>query len=295
MNDWSGLETELSRLAGIPFAIREVAPLGGGCISRAYRVVADGCRYFAKVNDAHSLAMFEAEARALTELGRAPRIRVPGVVWCGLCDGRAVLVLEYLDLKPLDPVAASRLGEGLAEMHQLTRETFGWDIDNFIGATPQDNCPDEEWIAFFRERRLRPQFELAAANGYQGELGERGERLMEALDVILEGHSPGASLLHGDLWGGNAAADCDGAPVLFDPAAYHGDRETDIAMTELFGGFGSAFREAYESVWPLDPGYSTRRVLYNLYHVLNHLNLFGGAYLHQARRDIDRLLAETRP
>ena len=148
-----------------------------------------------------------------------------------------------------------------------------------------------DWIEFFAQYRLGFQLDLAERSGYGGRWLEQGRRLCSRLADFFDGYRPRPSLLHGDLWGGNWAADAAGEPVIFDPASYFGDREADLAMTQLFGGFGRAFYDAYTSAWPLDPGAGTRRDLYNLYHVLNHLNLFGGGYRAQAERMIGRLLA----
>ena len=291
---WSELAAAIGKATGRHFAVRSANTVGGGCIHAAM-VVSDGeRRYFVKRNRIECQAMFEAEARGLDALGRAGGARVPAVLHCGVCDDNAVLVLECIDMHSLAGGAARRLGEALAVQHAVTGRRFGLDTDNFIGATPQSNAPADDWATFFRDRRLRPQLDMAAARGHGGVLQARGRRLLEEVGGLLAGHDPVPSLLHGDLWGGNAAADADGRPVLFDPAVYHGDREADLAMTELFGGFGTAFRAAYEAAWPLPAGYPTRRTLYNLYHVLNHLNLFGAGYLESARQDIDRLLAETR-
>src|SRR5262249_29793225 len=153
---------------------------------------------------------------------------------------------------------------------------------NTIGMTPQINEADSDWIRFFRERRLRYQLDLAVGNGYGGDLQKQGAQLLERMHGLFAGHRPQPSLLHGDLWGGNWGATADGTPVIFDPAVYFGDREADIAMTRLFGGFDTSFYGAYESAWPLEAGWQARTTLYNLYHVLNHLNLFGAGYLSQA-------------
>jgi fructosamine-3-kinase len=176
-------------------------------------------------------------------------------------------------------------------MHRTARDHFGWDRDNTIGSTPQHNAPCGEWVTFWREHRLGFQLDLAARQGYGGRLQKLGERLLADLTGLID-HDPRPSLLHGDLWGGNIGYDREGNPVIFDPAVYYGDREADLAMTELFGGFGSGFYAAYEEAWPLDPGYSVRKTLYNLYHILNHLNLFGSGYLGQAQTMTERLLAE---
>ena len=175
----------------------------------------------------------------------------------------------------------------------MTEARFGWGRDNTIGPTPQANAWSGDWTEFFRERRLRPQLELARRGGLARALSAPGERLLGCVDRLLAGHRPAASLLHGDLWGGNWLASSGGEPVLFDPAVYYGDRETDVAMTRLFGGFGAAFYRAYEAAAPLPPGWPERCELYNLYHVLNHANLFGSAYARQAQSIIERLLARA--
>ena len=171
---------------------------------------------------------------------------------------------------------------------------LGGHRDNTIGSTPQHNGPDTDWVRFLRERRFGYQFELAAHNGCSAELRRDGARLLENLDAFFSDYQPQPSLLHGDLWGGNHAYLEDGTPTMFDPAVYYGDREADIAMTELFGGFGSAFYAGYTAAWPLDPGYAVRKTLYNLYHVVNHFNLFGGGYQSQAQGMVRRLLTEVR-
>ena len=174
-------------------------------------------------------------------------------------------------------------------MHRHTAERFGWERDNTIGATHQANAWREDWITFWREQRLGFQLELVGRHGYTG-LQRHGERLLDRFQVLID-HDPLPSLLHGDLWGGNISYDNTGEPVIFDPAVYYGDHKADLAMTELFGGFGSDFYAAYRAAWPLDAGYPTRKMLYNLYHILNHTNLFGGGYAGQAQGMIERLLA----
>ena len=177
-------------------------------------------------------------------------------------------------------------------MHRTTRPQFGWWRDNTIGSTPQINTEEHDWIAFFREHRLHYQLELTATHG-NTRLLRAGEKLLEALPAFYSDYTPPASLLHGDLWGGNHGQLRDGTPVIFDPAVYYGDREADLAMTELFGGFSFSFYAAYNEAWPLDAGYRVRRELYNLYHVLNHFNLFGGGYAGQAEGMIGRLVSEV--
>jgi protein-ribulosamine 3-kinase len=268
------------------------ADLGGSSLNRTWRLEVGRERWFVKTHAASRLAMLDAEAEGLRELARPGAIRVPAPVACDSAGNCAFLVLEWLDFSAGGRDAA--LGKALAQLHRTTAEAYGWHRDNTIGTTPQDNEPGRDWAAFFRDRRIAPQLALAARNGHGGRLQRAGEQLLAAIPLLLAGHAPVASLLHGDLWSGNAARLASGEPVIFDPAVYFGDRETDLAMTELFGGFAAAFHAAYRTAWPLDAGYPVRRTLYNLYHVLNHLNLFGGGYGAQAEAMIGQLLAEAR-
>jgi fructosamine-3-kinase len=288
----AALAEAIARATGEPFAVHGVRSVHGGDISAAF-VLADGARrVFVKTQPASRLAMFEAEAAGLAELAAADAVRVPRVVHCGLVDGRACLLLEHLTLGAHGD--AARLGRQLARQHRVAAARFGDARDNWIGATPQPNAWLDDWVAFWRERRLGFQLQRAADNGYGGALQRDGAALMARLEDLFAGYQPQPSLLHGDLWGGNHGFLQDGTPVVFDPAAYYGDRECDLAMSELFGGFAPAFHAAYREAWPLDPGYPVRRTLYNLYHILNHANLFGGGYAAQAQRMAAQLLAELR-
>jgi fructosamine-3-kinase len=265
----------------------------GGGFATGERWESDSGPVFVKVADRQRLPLLEAEAAGLRELADAAALRVPGVLAVGLAGSQAFLALEWIEFRAATSRTEARLGELLAAQHRVTAPRFGWHRDNTIGATPQSNAWADDWTRFFAERRLGFQLDLAAQQGHSGRLIERGRRLCEQLGALLRGHRPLPSLLHGDLWGGNWAADESGHPVVFDPAVYFGDREADLAMTRLFGGFGRAFYDAYESAWPLEAGADVRFDLYNLYHVLNHLNLFGGGYRAQAEALIDRLLAEV--
>lgn len=282
---------ELSELLGARLAPSPVARIRGGCISDAYRWYAGHTPLFVKVGPARAADALQAEAAGLDELRGANAVRVPRVLAVGKAASAAFLALEWIEFSSSSRAAETLLGEQLARQHRITAEKFGWHRDNTIGSTPQLNERTASWVEFFRERRLRYQLDLARRNGYGGPLQEEGAALLERLPAFFEGYDPKPSLLHGDLWGGNWAADPSGAPVIFDPAVYYGDREADLAMTRLFGGFGQAFHAAYESAWPLEGGAAARVTLYNLYHVLNHLNLFGAGYLLQARGMISRLLA----
>jgi protein-ribulosamine 3-kinase len=258
--------------------ITAAQPVSGGCIHRCYRATLAGRAVFLKANDARLADAFAAEADGLAAL-RAAGCTAPEPISHGAAGGSSFLLMEFLELRSRGDFAA--LGRMLAALHRRQGERFGWTRDNYIGSTPQPNGGHESWATFWRERRLGPQLALARRNGY--ELDAHG------VSELLEGHAPPPSLLHGDLWSGNAGFLEGGAPVLFDPAVYYGDREADLAMTELFGGFPREFYSAYEEAWPLPAGYRERKHLYNLYHLLNHLNLFGGGYLGQVKTTLGLL------
>lgn len=286
------LIAHLAAATGLSLANPQWRPVGGGDINAAYHLRAGAGDWFVKLNRAGLQEMFAAEAAGLQALAATRTLQVPAVVAVGCCGQYAYLLLNYLELRPLRGQSEVLLGEGLARLHAQPQPWFGWWRDNTIGSTPQHNSRHTDWLAFWRQERLGRQLALAAANGYRGSLQSRGEKLMARLDGLFAGYRPQPSLLHGDLWAGNAAADASGQPVIYDPACYFGDREADLAMTELFGGFGRDFHAAYRAAHPVDIGYNTRKILYNLYHVLNHLNLFGGSYQSQANGMIERLLAE---
>lgn len=272
----------------------EANPCGGGCINEAWILdaPAGGTRFFVKTNRADRAPMFAAEALALEQLAATGTVRVPRPIARGIDGEAAFLVLEALDLIGSTPPSQRELGRALAALHWNTSSDgrFGWQSDNTIGSTPQPNEWCDDWPTFFAEHRLGFQFDLAARGGHRFRgADELLARLPEELPA-----SPPASLLHGDLWGGNAAALPDGTPVVFDPATYHGDRETDLAFTRMFGGFTEAFHRAYREAWPLDSGWERRFEIYNLYHLLNHHHLFGGGYGPQAQAVIDALLVGPR-
>jgi protein-ribulosamine 3-kinase len=257
--------------------IDAAAPVGGGCIHECFRVEIAGKAFFLKCNSKDQASNFAAEADGLAALRQAG-LRAPHPISHGSAGANAYLVLELLDLKGQGDFAA--LGRMLAEAHRKPGPRFGWSRDNYIGATSQFNGWCDDWAEFWRTRRLQPQLDLARKRGY--DLGQVD------LSPLLENHEPHPSLLHGDLWSGNAGFTQEG-PVVFDPAVYYGDREADLAMTELFGGFPGEFYRAYEATYPLDAGYRLRKHLYNLYHLLNHLNLFGAGYLGQVKQTLGLL------
>jgi protein-ribulosamine 3-kinase len=283
MPDWQQLVTALKE-AGIA-AGPDSTPraVGGGDISDAWRLEASNGPLFLKTGPAESAAMFSGEAEGLEEIDASGTVRVPRVLGHGADGPVAWLALEWLDIVPADAAVQRDLGKRLAAMHRVTADAHGWHRDNTIGSTPQVNTRSTSWAEFWGQHRLGYQLELAARYGYGGRLQDLGAQLIAGLDGFFAGHEPARSLLHGDLWGGNQAAAAN-EPVVFDPAVYYGDRETDLAMTKLFGGFSGAFYEEYERAWPLPPGHERRVAMYQLYHVLNHLNLFGRGYLARAEQ-----------
>jgi len=271
---------KLSELFGREVSISEKRGVGGGCINQTSVLVLDrGERVFLKENSDRFRDMFKAEFLGLQAMATEAGPHVPKPYAYGEADGGQFLLLEYVDEGRRSVDFSQDFGRRLALMHSQKRSReFGFESDNYIGASPQVNTWEESWPGFFARHRLGYQLELARRNGRASARWARPlERIIERIgDYLTEPDH--ASILHGDLWGGNYMVGTDGHAVLIDPAVYYGDRETDLAMTELFGGFGSAFYSAYHEVLPIDPGYRERKDLYNLYHLLNHLNLFGGSY-----------------
>lgn len=290
MSLWDHLSQQIGEHRGKPYSITRHSSMGGGCINQAYRVSDGETDYFVKLNSRDHGDMFEVEALSLQEMASSGTVRVPTPICSGEYDNQAYVVMEYLSMN--GRANARLLGRQLADMHRITHSRYGWQRNNTIGSTPQFNEPMDNWVDFWRERRLLPQLNLASQNGYGKLLSPVADRLLNEFPRLFENHSPAASMLHGDLWGGNAAGLDDGTPVIFDPAFYYGDREADIAMTHLFGGFSSDFYAAYNEAWPLDDGFQVRRTFYNLYHIINHLNLFGTGYLGQALSMAEQVLSE---
>ncbi len=269
------------------------SPVSGGCINRAWRLDASDQTLFVKTNAICYQDMFEAEAAGLEEMQRAHALRVPRVIVQGAADETAWLVLEWIERGQPDDSTEQALGELLATLHRYRAERHGWHRNNTIGSTKQINTGCDDWVSFYAGNRLRFQIDLAISNGFARDFSDSGYRLIDGVASFFQSYTPVPSLLHGDLWAGNWSADVHGRPYVYDPAVYFGDRETDIAMTRLFGGFGRRFYDAYQASWPMDDDWQSREPLYQLYHVLNHLNLFGGGYLAQARALIDRCLSES--
>lgn len=289
---WDTIGHQIQEVTGVRFKVDECHSVSGGSINEAFRISDGQQHYFVKLNQVSKVEMFEAEALGLQALAASCSMRIPQMIGWGTTDNRSYIILEWLDLGRSSSASGwNELGRQLAYLHRAAKpdrsQRFGWDQNNTIGSTPQPNPWAHNWATFFAESRIGYQLQLAQRRGVS--FGQSAQ-LLDAIPDLL-GHSPVPSLVHGDLWSGNAGFSAEGEPVIFDPAVYWGDREVDIAMTELFGGFPSSFYEGYQSVWPLDAGYQQRKVLYNLYHILNHFNLFGGGgYGAQAKQMMAQIL-----
>jgi protein-ribulosamine 3-kinase len=284
------VERAVERIAGEGARVASDRRVAGGCIASGSRVtLTDGRSFFVKRSRTLPPAMFAAEAAGLRALNSESGPRVPRVLAVSAGPGEGFIVMEWIEPGSRGAGFGREFGRRLAALHrEKTGERCGFETDNYIGSTPQPNAPMDGWVDFFRERRLRYQTRLARDAGLLEDSDVRDiETILNRLDELLpEPEQP--SLLHGDLWGGNYLVDADGTPTLIDPAVSYGHREADLAMTELFGGFPAGFHAAYREAWPLDPGYEKRSSLYNLYHVLNHANIFGGSYVSSARSIVRR-------
>jgi len=304
MTYWQTIAENISQCTSNTFQMTQKKSVSGGDINAAYQISGvnqsgEKRHYFVKINSADLEPMFQVEYDSLNELSQNKMIRIPKAVCYGICHdksfqpidksmlNKSYLVLEYIAMKHSGD--AGQMGAALAHMHKITAAQYGWQQNNFIGSTPQSNHYHTDWLSFWCDERMIPQFRMLYDKGYQSYLSPISDKLLLHLEVLLKNHHPQASLLHGDLWSGNYAYDENLNPLLFDPALYYGDRETDLAMTELFGGFDENFYFSYNEVWPLDKGYKSRKTLYNLYHILNHANLFGSSYLNQAINMMERL------
>ncbi|WP_337871811.1 fructosamine kinase family protein [Ignavibacterium sp.] len=257
--------------------------VGGGCINDAETIFTnDNRRFFLKKNFSAPNDMFFKEANGLEELKKANTIRVPEVI---LVDKNFIL-LEQISSGKKSKSFEEDFGRAFARLHKFSAEHFGFYEDNYIGSTPQKNIPSEDekndWIKFYFDKRILFQYKLLESNGYADSAIKKRIALLEnKIEEILDGNENIPSLLHGDLWSGNYLIDENGNACLIDPAVYYGNREADLAMTKLFGGFSSTFYNSYRETFPLADGYEYRENIYKLYHVMNHLNLFGGGYYHQ--------------
>lgn len=280
----------VAQTLGLPLVGLRLQPLGGNTLQATWRLVVPerqaGHNLFIKTVAWAARDRLEAEADGLRALANCSPLAIPEQYGLGevatVSEPLAWLALEWLDLKSLRGPAELALGQGLAALHARTGPHYGWHRGNWLGASPQSNSAHVSWASFFAEQRLRPQFDRAMRRWPNRGLEVHKAEVLAAWQMLAGSHQPPASLIHGDLWIGNAAALPDGRPAIFDPAVHHADRECDLAMMRLFGGFSETAFAAYEQAWPLPPGHEQRLGFYQLYHLLNHANLFGAGYLEQS-------------
>jgi len=264
--------------------IISTSSLSGGCISNAYKItLQDNRNLFLKINNSLPKDMFHKEANGLKELAKPNVIYIPKVITVE----DSFILLDFIECSIKQKDFFEDFGRSFAEMHKFTSEAFGFYENNYIGSTPQVNIPNEkeinDWTSFYFNKRILFQFHLAKKNGFATDELRKGISFLENnIEKILNGSEEPPSILHGDLWSGNYMVNENGKAGLIDPAVYYGHREADLAMTKLFGGFSESFYKSYNESFPLKDGYNYRENIYKLYHVLNHLNLFGSGYYRQA-------------
>ena len=286
---WEQIVKAISEKTEKKFELEKTLSIGGGCINQAYQLVGKDDRYFVKLNTATKVEMFAVEALGLKQMYETQTLIIPKPICWGVAQDNCYLVLEYYDFGRGNNQSWIEMGRQLALMHEKgVANRFGWQENNTIGSTPQINDWYDNWADFFAEKRIGYQLQLARRHG--GSFPNSSEAI-EKIRVLLGAHNPTPALVHGDLWSGNASFTAEGEPIIFDPACYYGDREVDLAMTELFGGFPALFYQGYQEIYPLDNGYKLRKTIYNLYHILNHFNLFGGGYQSQSQRMIKEILS----
>lgn len=278
-------------------------PVHGGDINKSYGMsLSNGDVLFMKANEKSNVDFFVKEAHSLKAIESTKTIATPKVLGLGTENGEEVgysfLLLDFIELGNLDETFWEKFAEKLAQMHKADTKNFipetafnkgcifGFYENNYIGRTEQINTPKESWIDFFRENRLEPQFKMAE-NHFENKDFKLIEKFLNNLgSFLVEPKKP--SLLHGDLWAGNVMCTTKPEAMIIDPACYVGNPEADIAMTELFGGFSGKFYATYKETGLLQPNYADRRDIYNLYHLLNHLNMFGKTYLSAVRTIIEK-------
>lgn len=277
---WQCISEQISENLKNQFVADEIHEIQTGDSQFAYKISDGNQSFFVKTNKRINLPNFEAESEGLQHLANPDIFTVPKVICSGLVAEHSFLVLEYLKIEQSQNQNWLAFGQALAELHQSnTQNMYGWQADNFIGLSPQSNIWQKKWSHFFAEQRIGFMLQLLAEKGFHL---ANIDKVVASVERLLSGHSPVSSMLHGDLWQGNVGF-VDNRPTLYDPAFYFGDRETDIAMTELFGRFPENFYHGYNESWPLDDGYQYRKPIYQLYHVLNHGLLFGGNYIDSAK------------
>jgi protein-ribulosamine 3-kinase len=283
------IEQELSAYCNENVRVQRLHAVGGGCINNAVHLVTSSGSFFLKTNEATLYpGMFEAEAMGLKMLKEQGVIGVPGVIGSGVEGNQSFILLEYIGSGKKIPDYWQDFGRSLAALHQVTSNRFGLDHDNYIGSLPQQNSAERTWVEFYITKRLQPMVEMAAnARKPSEDWIMRFDTLYKKLPGMLPEEPP--SLLHGDLWNGNFMTAKDGRAWLIDPAVYFGNREMDLAMTRLFGGFEEGFYDAYHEAFPLLPGWRERIELYQLYPLLVHVNLFGGGYIGKVKDILNRV------
>ncbi len=272
------------------FTIINASPIERGDNQQSFQLHTNLGNFFLKLHPKIDLPIFQAESHSLNRLKQSLTITVPKVFAQGSFEGYSWLLLAFLPMTSQGDDL--QRGKDLAMLHHQINpdKQFGWFENNFIGQTPQQNQWHTNWVEFYASQRLQPQLTLAKQNGAGDLLLAAGHKLLNQFPILFKDYQPEASLLHGDLWNGNSLFLDDGEAIFFDPASYYGDRETDVALTELFGGFSPQFYQGYQQVFPLNTGYEKRKPLYNSYHLLNHFNLFGGQYEQQALKQIQQCL-----
>jgi fructosamine-3-kinase len=283
---WHFISERISECIQQDFICDDIREVKAGDSHKAYKISDGKQHFFVKINEKIHLTNFEVEVDGLEHLSNTQLFKVPNFICTGLVSNHSFLVLEYINMSQGNEQSWFHFGQTLAELHKTqTQQMYGWQEDNFIGLTPQSNLWQKKWSCFFAEQRIGFMLQL---------LSEKGlalaniDTVVESIKSLLTGHNPKPSMLHGDLWQGNAGFHKN-QPVLFDPAFYFGDRETDLAMTELFGRFPVHFYQGYADIWPLEVDYEYRKPIYQLYHVLNHALLFGGHYIESAKITLKNL------
>ncbi|MGS2721519.1 fructosamine kinase family protein [Paraglaciecola aestuariivivens] len=283
---WHFISEQISQSIQQDFICNDIREIHAGESHHTYRIAGDKKRFFVKTNQKIYLSNFEAEAEGLEHLRQTQLFRVPKVICSGIVSDHSFLVLEHLTMTEGEPSDWYGAGRALAEFHKNNnQQMYGWQDDNYIGLTQQCNRWAKKWNQFYAEQRIGFMLQLLYEKGFA--LADI-DKVVEAVKSLFAGYNPQASMLHGDLWQGNLGFNHHQL-VLFDPAFYFGDRETDLAMTELFGRFPESFYRGYQDVWPVDPDYEYRKPIYQLYHILNHALMFGGQYLESAKITLKNL------
>lgn len=292
------IQRAVEQLVSDPISVTHFQRVGGGCISEAFHVhliSSNGAesQWFLKSNDIKFRLHFQCEERGLAAIAETATITVPQVIAEGVSDSRAWLAMEWIDQNPKSGNFFATFGHQLAEMHRYTSgSAIGWTEDNYLGSTLQKNRSINCWPDFFAKQRIEFQLKMACdLLRVPRDLEEMVESILSKMHEILEGSEGETSLLHGDLWSGNYLSRNDGTPVLIDPAVYRGNREAEFGMLRLFGNCPSSFYDAYQETFPLPDGWQRRCQLYTLYHLLNHLNLFGPTYVDDCKRICHEILS----